>query len=139
MSCGVISLTSDRLALDTALAGITLAPLTCLVCGIESADAELHSPRRLADHTPVLIIVTDGRSNPRPVADAEASAATAKGNGAMIFTIGIGEDLDAAALAAIASRPEFFYRAPDAEELAEIYRAIAVAIPCPSDVFWGGR
>ncbi|HQZ72255.1 MAG TPA: VWA domain-containing protein, partial [Anaerolineae bacterium] len=82
---------------------------------------------------------TDGRSNPRPVADAEASAAVAKAAGVMVFTIGIGDDLDAEALAKIASRPEFFFRALDAEVLSEIYRAIAVSIPCPPDSFWGRR
>ncbi len=132
-------LISDRAALESALAGISLAPLTCLVCGIEAASAELHGPRRLADHTPVLILLTDGRSNPRPVAEAEASAANAKAGGVVLFTIGIGEDLDADALARIASRPDFFYRAPDAEELGQIYREIAVAIPCPADAYWGGR
>ena len=35
--------------------------------------------------------------------------------------------------------PAFAYRAPDAEDLADIYRAIAVAIPCPAGGFWGGR
>lgn len=39
----------------------------------------------------------------------------------------------------MASRPAWAYRAPDAEDLAAIYRAIAVAIPCPKDAFWGGR
>lgn len=132
-------LTSDRAALDAALGGIVLAQQTCLVCGVDAAAAELQSAGRRADHTPVMILLTDGRSNPRPVSDAEASAAAAKAAGVMVFTIGIGDDLDADALAKIASRPEFFYRALDAEVLSEIYRAIAVSIPCPSDSFWARR
>ncbi|MBK7780041.1 MAG: VWA domain-containing protein [Ardenticatenia bacterium] len=133
------SLTSDRAALDAALGAIVLAQQTCLVCGVDAAAAELQSAGRKADHTPVMILLTDGRSNPRPVADAEASAAVAKAAGVMVFTIGIGDDLDADALAKIASRPEFFFRALDAEVLSEIYRAIAVSIPCPPDSFWGRR
>jgi hypothetical protein len=39
----------------------------------------------------------------------------------------------------MASRPEYFFRAPDAEDLAQIYAGIAGAIPCPADAFWGGR
>jgi Mg-chelatase subunit ChlD len=132
-------LTSDQAALDAALAGISLAPFTCLACGIESANAELHSPRRQSDHVPVLILLTDGRSNPRPVEDALASATLAKAGGVVIFTIGVGEELEPDALAAIASQPDFFYRAPDAEDLGEIYRAIAVAIPCGPGSYWGGR
>jgi hypothetical protein len=37
-----------------------------------------------------------------------------------IFTIGLGDDLDLEALAAMASKPEYFYRAPDAEDLKEM-------------------
>ncbi len=43
------------------------------------------------------------------------------------------------ALAAMASRPDGYYHAPDGEALAEIYRQIAVALPCPAGAFWGGR
>jgi hypothetical protein len=39
----------------------------------------------------------------------------------------------------MASRPDYFYVAPDAEQLAGIYRGIAVAIPCPAESFWGRR
>jgi hypothetical protein len=39
----------------------------------------------------------------------------------------------------MASRPEWFYVAPDAEQPTAIYRAIAVIIPCPTTVFWCGR
>jgi hypothetical protein len=43
------------------------------------------------------------------------------------------------ALRAITSRPEWFFTAPDAESLADLYRAIAGTIPCPPAAFWGGR
>ena len=56
-----------------------------------------------------------------------------------IFSIGLGADVEADALAAIASRSGYFYRAPDAEALADIYRAIAETIPCPAGQFCGGR
>ena len=56
-----------------------------------------------------------------------------------IFTIGLGEDLNLAALEAMASKPGYFYRAPDSEDLAEIYGAIAVEIPCPAEQYWGRR
>jgi hypothetical protein len=39
----------------------------------------------------------------------------------------------------MASRPAFFYNAPDGEALAGIYHGIAVAIPCPVGAFWGRR
>ncbi len=78
-------------------------------------------------------------SAPRPASEAGDRAATAKARGVVVFTIGLGEDLDAEAPRDMASRPAFAYRAPDAEDLADIYRAIAVAIPCSAGGFWGGR
>ena len=47
--------------------------------------------------------------------------------------------LDVAALTDIASRPDYAFRAPDAEALEAVYRAIAVAVPCPAQGFWGRR
>jgi hypothetical protein len=57
----------------------------------------------------------------------------------VLFTIGLGNDLDTEALRGMASKPEYFYLAPDAAALAGIYRSIAVAIPCPAGAFWGRR
>jgi hypothetical protein len=86
-----------------------------------------------------MIVLTDGRANPVPVEVALAEARQAKAAGVALFTIGLGADLDFEALAAMASRPEFFYAAPDGEALAGIYRGIAVAIPCAPEQFWGRR
>lgn len=53
------------------------------------------------------------------------------------FTVGLGADLDLDALATMASRPAYFYRAPYAEQFAGIHRLIAQAIPCRAAAFWG--
>ena len=132
-------LTGDRAPLEAALAGIRTAQQTCIVCAVETAAAELNSPRHRSGHTATLILLTDGRSNPRPVKEAVDRAAEARARGVVVFTIGLGTEIDAAALAAMASRPAYFYRAPEAEGLADIYKQIAVEIPCPSETFWGGR
>lgn len=63
----------------------------------------------------------------------------AKAEGVFVFTVGLGDTLDVDALGQIASRPAWFYTAPDAEALTDIFRAIAGTIPCPAAVFWGGR
>ncbi len=68
-----------------------------------------------------------------------ARAGAAKAAGLALFTIGLGADVEAEALAAMAGRPDWYYPAPDGEVLAEIYRLIAVALPCPAGAFWGGR
>ena len=57
----------------------------------------------------------------------------------MILTIGVGTEFDDWALLAIASKPAYFYRAPDAEALKAICSSIAVEIPCPLEDYWGGR
>jgi uncharacterized DUF497 family protein len=87
----------------------------------------------------VMVVLTDGRANPVPISAAEDEAARAKGAGVVLFTVGLGHDLDTEALARMASRPGYFHLAADAEALVRIYRAIAVAIPCPSNAFWGRR
>ncbi len=135
----VMPLSSDRAALDAALTGIQTAQQTCIVCAVDAGWAELSSGRHVPDHAAVLVLLTDGRSNPRPASEAVARAAAAKAAGVVVFTIGLGADVEAEALAATASRPGWYYPAPDAGALVEIYRAIAVALPCPAGVFWGGR
>jgi hypothetical protein len=86
-----------------------------------------------------MVVLTDGRANPVGPEAAVAEAQIAKDAGALLFTIGLGDDLDDAALAAIASRPSWAYRTPNAGDLIAIYERIGGAIPCPADAFWGGR
>lgn len=133
------ALTGDRAAIDAAFAAIHVQSETCLVCGVEAAAAELASARRRAGNTAVMVVLTDGRSNPRPASEAEAAAGRAKAAGVTVFTIGLGEDVDAEALAAMAAPGGRFYRAPSAGELGGIYAEVAGAIPCPAGAFWGGR
>jgi Mg-chelatase subunit ChlD len=132
-------LTTDRSALDAALASIVPAPQTCLVCGVDAGAIELTSPRHKPGNAPVLILLTDGRSNPRPVSEAVVRAAEAKSVGVRVYTIGLGSELDEAALRAMASGAGAYFHAPSGQELAGIYREIAVDIPCPAGAFWGGR
>jgi len=132
-------LTADRDRLDLALAAIEPAPQTCLVCAIDVAAAELASVQRSDDVVPVLVLLTDGKSSPRPVGEAVERAAQATNDGVAVFAIGLGDDLDVDALEQIASKPEYYYRAPDAADLNDIYTAIAVTIPCPAADFWGRR
>jgi hypothetical protein len=67
------------------------------------------------------------------------AAQAAKSDGIALFTIGLGVDVDRAQLRHMASRPEWFYEAADAEDLEDVYRTVAVDIPCPASRYWGGR
>jgi len=129
-------LTFDRAALDAALDGIALAQFTRIDLGLDAAAAELASGRRRPGATAAVILLTDGRSNPVPVSEAERAAEAVKATGARLFTIGLGQDLDADALRRMASRPADYFEAPDGEDLAAIYEVIAAALPCPPYAHW---
>jgi len=132
-------LTADRGGLNRALDAIKVAPQTCIFCGVDAAVRELASVRRRLDSAPVVILLTDGRSSPQPVDLAVARAGEAKLAGVRIYTIGLGEDLDEAALREMASGPESYFHAPSGAHLARIYQDIAADIPCPVSAFWSGR
>lgn len=130
-------LTGDRTALSRALDGLAVAQLTRIDLGIGAAHAELRSPRRTAAHQPAIVVLTDGRNNPEPVSSAIAAAGAAKADGIRLFTIGLGDDVEADALARMASTAGDYFFAPDGEDLAAIYRAIAGAFePCPPSTWW---
>jgi Mg-chelatase subunit ChlD len=132
-------LTGDRPALDAAIGTITALQQTRLDLAIEAAHAELTSPRHRPDNARVMIVVTDGQANPVPVEVAVQRALAAKAAGIRIFTIGLGDTVEADALRQIASAASDYFAAPDAEDLACIYRQVAFDIPCPASRFWAGR
>jgi Mg-chelatase subunit ChlD len=133
------TLTADRSALDVALGRIAPSQQTCLACAVEAADAELASPRHRPGTAAVVVLLTDGRANPRPASEAVAAAEAAKRRGVTFFTIALGDDVDADALAAIAAPGGRFERSADGAGLEGIYRQVAVDIPCPAGAFWGRR
>ena len=115
--------------------------LTRIDLGIEAGHIELVGANRNPMNRPVMIVLTDGLSNPVPASTAVRKAQDAQRDGITIFTIGLGKDdeLNVPELREIASKPEYFYRAPDGEDLLAIYREIAAEIPCPKEAFWGRR
>ncbi|MEO8084229.1 MAG: vWA domain-containing protein [Ardenticatenales bacterium] len=129
-------LTADRTALDAALARVALAQFTRIDLGLDAAAAELAGPRRRVDATAAVILLTDGRSNPVPVSEAERAAGVVKAAGARLFTIGLGQDVDAEALRAMASQAADYFEAPDGEDLGAIYGAISTALPCAPYPYW---
>lgn len=133
------SLTIDRGALQRGLEAIRLAEQTCIGCGITTGRLELSSPRRRAANAPVMIVLTDGRPNGESSDATLAAAAAAQEAGIRVFAIGLGTDVDFSLLSRIASQRDYFYQAPDGEQLALIYQDIVEEIPCPPDSYWGGR
>ena len=131
-------LTADLAALNGALAQLTTAPQTCLPCAVDVGATELAAHGR-ADAMAVLIVLTDGRSNPRPASEAVDRAAVAKAAGVTVFAIGLGTDVDAAALEAMASYPAAYLAVADASALEAAYATVARTLPCAPGAFWGRR
>ena len=139
----VVGLTGRRADVDAALARIPglVRQHTRIDWGIEVAHEELFGPRHNPVNQAVMIVLTDGLANPEPASTAVRRAQEAKDDGITIFTVGLGKDdeLNVVELREMASRSEYFYHAPDGEDLLAIYDEIATEIPCPADSFWGGR
>ena len=51
-------------------------------------------------------------------------------SGALVYSIGLGQDVDTTLLRSIARAPERVLLAPDAEDLAQVYEQIARTLPC---------
>jgi Mg-chelatase subunit ChlD len=129
-----VGLTSDRAALNAALASLpsTQAVGTRIDLGLDAAHQELIGPHHLSQNNRSIVLVTDGRQIGPPGSEAVTAAADRiKADGIKLITVGLGTDVDEDLLRSIASSPDLYFPAPNAEELLEIYRKIALVIPCP--------
>ncbi len=89
------------------------------------------------DTNRVVVLLTDGRTDAGTDADALLGAEALKRAGIYIYTIGLGDDVDAAFLQAVATNPSTYLQAPTAAQLADIYtHRIASTLPCPGGEFW---
>jgi Mg-chelatase subunit ChlD/DNA-binding beta-propeller fold protein YncE len=108
-----------------AIGGLVAAGGTDIAAGVDVARAELTGSRRRLAATGVVVLLTDGFSDPLT---AQRAADQAKLEGVRIFTIGFGDMVASDLLLAIASAPTDFYLAPTGPELVTIYAAIAERI-----------
>jgi Mg-chelatase subunit ChlD len=132
---GQLSAAHDAVA--RALGGIAILPAdergsTNLAPAISDAAAELASSRHAAGSRPAIVVLTDGRTNEPSVEAAEAAAsaaaASAKAAGAQIYTIGLGSEVNDAFLQAIATKPEFYYKAARGTDLKDVYTEISASL-----------
>jgi Ca-activated chloride channel family protein len=122
-------LTGDREVLLAALRSLTSGRGTQIDRALLAAASELQSRRRKARNRPIVILLSDG-AHSGPSSDVVIAADRVRSAGAVIYTIGLGADVDQELLRAISGAGRYYF-APRPSDLAAIYAEIAVAIPCP--------
>jgi Ca-activated chloride channel family protein len=123
-------LTHDRAAVEAAIRGLSVREGTYLDRGLAAAQVALAGPGRNPANLPVVVLLTDGQQTGGPQAALDA-AAQLRLSGVTLYTIGLGADVDAATLVAMAGGPERYRHAPDAAALADVYAELARDIQCP--------
>ncbi len=124
----VNELTGDHLALAQALDRLPIGDGTRLDRGLDKGRQVLGDPP--PGRVQVVVLLTDGRQSG---ADSEAvleAAAEARSAGVLVFTIGLGSDADLDLLGAVAGASRRAFYAPTEKQLVEIYKQIALEIPC---------
>lgn len=131
-------LTSDPAVLRRALAQLPTGLGTRLDEGIKRGGELLAGAR--ADSRRRLVVLTDGLPNPSTPADALAAAAVVRAAGVSVDAIGLGDDVDAALLAAIAGEASRYHAAPGPEDLESIFVDLRlVPSPCVGLTVWPRR
>ena len=88
--------------------------------------------------TSVLVVLTDGLQEAEPET-AGAVAERVIEEGVVLHVVGLGADVDAPYLGALAGAAERLHLSPGTDDLEGIYTEIAKTIPCPAASFWGRR
>lgn len=134
----LVPLGADPESARAAIAGLRTEPGSHLEAGVALAAAELGRTRAGAARW--MVVLTDGRPDPSTPADCLAAAESARALGIRIDTIGLGADLEPGLLRAMAGADERYHEAPDAEDLAALFAALAWRPePCPGTVLWPGQ
>ena len=123
-------LSADLAGASAALDRLTQATGTRIDMALDAARAELTGPARRQGNNPVLILLTDGAPTGTTPDEVRIAALLAKNAGILVFTIGLGLDVDSGLLRDVAGRADWYFLAPDTSDLQAIYDRIAYEIPC---------
>jgi Mg-chelatase subunit ChlD len=123
-----MGLTGDRAALERALDGLATSRGTHIDLGLAESGRTLVDEAR-DDAKPVVILLTDGLNNngPDPVLSEAAKLHQA---GVLVYTIGLGANVDSALLSSVATTPDGYFESPTADDLEAIYREISERLAC---------
>lgn len=99
---------------------------------IKEAHEEIKKDGILEEGRSVIILLTDGMANapedPGGEVYAEAQAESAKRDGVVIYTIGLGDEVNRDSLIKMATEPSYYFEAVTASDLAGIYEEIGSAV-----------
>lgn len=118
-------LSFDRNAVLSQIPKLEPAGGTNIADGLEMGLSEVLGPEHRADAKPIIVLMTDGvpfnntRMYTVDVADRLRDA------GITVYSVGLGQDVDPNLLRLVARRPELYYFAPTASELADVFKGIA--------------
>ncbi len=126
----LVGLTGDIDAVSAGLDQLTQASGTRIDLALDAARLELTGPARRLDNNPVIILLTDGEPTGATPQDVRLAAQKAKDEELLVFTIGLGQEVDGELLTDVASKPDWYFYAPDTSDLEGIYDQIVYEIPC---------
>jgi Mg-chelatase subunit ChlD len=127
----LVPLTADRSALLAGLDNLTQQSGTRIDLALDAGREALLAPAHKPGNTPVLVLLTDGQPSGTSPEEVLAAGDRAREAGILVFTIGLGPDVDQDLLRRVASGEDRYFFAPDTSDLAAIYEQIAFSIPCP--------
>jgi len=123
-------LTDRRDGLSLALEGIASAQGTRIDLGLREA-ADVLGNRR-ADALPVVILLSDGLQTGGDAGAVLAASEAVRDAAAdvVVFTIGLGAQIDVDLLRKVATSADGYYASPSAAQLEEIYQRISARLEC---------
>jgi Mg-chelatase subunit ChlD len=122
-------LTGDLGAIERAIAAVQPSGSTDIAGATERALRHLRANGR-PGAVPVILMLTDGEpSGPRQTwVDCIRVAARARASGVLLYTIGLGDNVRAELLTAMAGGASRYFYAPTGEDLDPIYRQLSAVI-----------
>ena len=137
----VQELTNNLQALDKAIHSLP-APSgeTSISLGVQTGQTELLGTRHNPQALPILLLLTDGLPTGSDTdSNALYTATQAKNAGTLLFTVGVGSDVDPVLLAGMASSTNDYFFATNASQINGIFAEIATLI-CrpPTNIFING-
>jgi uncharacterized repeat protein (TIGR01451 family) len=123
-------LSTDSAGLINTLHSLSAAGVTRMDLALVESRQELTGPHHILTNTPVIILLTDGLPNGTTPEAVLAEANVTKAAGIVIYTIGLGSEVNVPLMQNMATSPNHYYQAPTTAELIGIYEQIADQIQC---------